>query len=48
MYVQKQTWMVRIDPEIPRLARKAAQGSDKTIGQWVAEAVKEKLAREER
>jgi len=39
---------VKIKPNIQRQARHAAIESGKRLGQWVEEAMQEKIAREER
>ena len=38
---------IRLDREVYRRARIASVVADKTLGQWLAEAIQEKLTREE-
>ena len=37
---------IRIDPEVLHLAKVSAVSSKKTLGQWLEEAIKEKMERE--
>ena len=41
------TRSIRIDPEAIRQARIAALTDRKTLGEWLAEAIQEKIEREE-
>ena len=37
---------IRLDPDVYQQARVAAVTARKTVGQWMADAIREKLARE--
>ena len=39
-------FVVRVDPQVADSARQAARKSGKRVGQWLEEAIKEKIERE--
>jgi predicted HicB family RNase H-like nuclease len=43
----KPTTSVRVDPQVLHQARIAAVTSKKTLGQWLEEAIQEKIARKQ-
>jgi predicted HicB family RNase H-like nuclease len=43
---QKPNVSIRIDPEVLHQARVAAVTEKKTLGEWLEEAIKEKIERE--
>ncbi|MBA7578203.1 hypothetical protein ES708_20065 [subsurface metagenome] len=44
----RKTTGIKLRPSIVKKARIRAVSSDKTLGEWVEEAIEEKVAREER
>ena len=44
----RKTTGIKLRPSIVKIARVRAASTDKTLGEWVGEAIQEKAAREER
>ena len=44
----RKTTGIKLRPSITKKARVRAVSSDKTLGEWIEEAIEEKAAREER
>jgi len=42
----KPNFVVRVDPAFAKAAREAARAGGKKVGQWLEEAIKEKIERE--
>ncbi len=43
-----QNFIIRINPDALQQARQAAVNQEKTLGQWLGEAIKEKIQREQK